>query len=939
MKRLFLAAALLLVFTVSAVAQQIEQLEQDKDVKVGKLENGLTYYIRHNEKPANRASFYLVTNVGAIQETPAQDGLAHFLEHMCLNGTKNFPGKGIISYMESIGAKFGYNINAGTGVEQTAYMLMNVPLKRETVVDSSILILHDYSHFVTNDPAEIDAERGVIIEEWRTGMNADRRSMEAHFAVLYKDSKYAKCNIIGTKEGLETFKPEELVNFYQTWYRPDLQAVVVVGDIDVNYVEEKIKEYFNRIPKAENPKAKDIIKVPDNKEPLVSVFTDKELNSTNITFIIKSEPIPEEYNSTNIGLITSLVKELLGNMLEERLDDLSKSANAPFINAGVGLGKLIETLDGFFLDVTTKDGEGLKGFEAALIELERAKKFGFTQEEYDRAKTNILKGLENRKNNADSRQNEQLCRIYMSNFLDNTPYMTPDYEYNIKKQYLDMLPLAVINQTMQQVMTAENNVILYSAPQKEGIAVPTEQELVNVLDAAKRADIKPLENAVSNEPLMDASKLKGSKIKKEEKGEFGSTVFTLANGIKVVVKPTDFKKDEIRIKTVAKGGTSFLAEELLPSMDRNVFQIYQSNAGISKFPQTQLSKMLTGKIASAKYYVGSDRHGVNVYSSPNDIETAMQLLYLSYTAPRVEKEELEVGLNQLKALIPNMEKQPNFIFSMAIQQALAKSPRNIKLTGEMLEKVNAEDIRKALDILYRDAAGTTVIVTGNVDMDTFKPLMEKYIGSIPVKLKHGKDAIDHNLNPEKGFVDNTFSVAMEIPKTSVAILYSAYDIKNNLENSVALNTLQGILDQLYTKTIREDEGGTYGVGVQAVATGSKDIKDCAILVIVFDTDYAKSQKLIQLAKDGLKEIAEQGPNAEYLAKTKENLLKNFPENQIQNSYWESLLNNYYVEGVDKFTTYTEVVNSIDGETIKNLVKDILNSGNEIDIIMNPAESK
>ncbi len=275
MKRLFLAAALIMVSMVAAVAQQVEQLEQDKDVKVGKLDNGLTYYIRHNEKPAERASFYLVTNVGAIQETPAQDGLAHFLEHMCLNGTKNFPGKGIISYMESIGAKFGYNVNAATGVEQTAYMLMNVPLNRKTVVDSSILILHDYSHFVTNDPAEIDAERGVIIEEWRTRRDANQRGREALLSVVYKDSKYATCNIIGTKENLETFKPEELVNFYQTWYRPDLQAVIVVGDVDVDYVEGKIKEYFNQIPKAENPKAKDVIKIPDNKEPLVSIFNER----------------------------------------------------------------------------------------------------------------------------------------------------------------------------------------------------------------------------------------------------------------------------------------------------------------------------------------------------------------------------------------------------------------------------------------------------------------------------------------------------------------------------------------------------------------------------------------------------------------------------------------------------------------------------------------
>lgn len=935
MKRLFLVAALLLVSTVAAVAQQVEQLEQDKGVKVGKLDNGLTYYIRHNEKPADRASFYLVTDVGAIQETPAQDGLAHFLEHMCLNGTKNFPGKGIISYMESLGAKFGANINAGTGVEQTAYMLMNVPLKRKTVIDSAILILHDYSHYVTNDPAEIDAERGVIIEEWRTRRDANQRGREAFMSVLFKDSKYAKCNIIGTKENLETFKPEELVNFYKTWYRPDLQAVVIVGDIDVDYVEGKVKEFFNTIPKAENAKAKDVIKIPENKQPLVSIFTDKELNSTDVTLFIKSEPMPEEYNTSNIGLLTSLVKRLVSNMLSERLYDISKSANAPFIDVSTGFGKMSETLEAFVLGVSTKDGEGVKGFEAALIELERAKKFGFTQDEYDRAKTNILKSLENSKNNAESRQNEQFCRIYMNNFLDNTPYMTPEYEYNITKQYLDLMSLAMINQTFPQIITEANNVISYSAPAKEGVAVPTEEELVGALETAKAADIKPLESAVSNEPLMDASKLKGSKIKREEKGEFGSTVFTLANGIKVVVKPTDFKKNEIRVKTVAKGGSSLLAEDLLPSVERNIFSSYQSNAGISKFPQTQLAKMLTGKIASAEYYIGTDRHGVSVYSSPDDLETAMQLLYLSYCEPRVEQEELEVSLNQIRTLLPNLEKQPNFIFSKAIQQAIAVSPRNVCLDKEVMDKVNAESIKGVLNTLYGDAAGTTVLVTGNVDMNTFKPLMEKYIGSIPVKAKHGRNAIDHGLTPAKGLVDNTFEVDMETPKTSVAIIYSAYNVENNLQNTVALNVLNGIMDQLYTKTIREDEGGTYGVGVEAMVFGNKEIKDCALLAIIFDTDYAKSQKLIQLAKDGLKGIAENGPDVEYLAKAKENLLKNYPENQIKNEYWESILNNYYVEGSDRFTAYKEAVENISAETVKNLAKGILDAGNETDIIMNP----
>lgn len=936
----FLNITLLFCFMAVSVFAQVNPqapLELDKSVKVGKLDNGLTYYIKKNSKPANRADFYLITDVGAIQETPAQDGLAHFLEHMCLNGTKNFPGKGIISYMESVGAKFGANINAGTGVEQTSYQLVNIPITRKGVIDSSILILHDYAAYVTNDPKEIDSERGVIIEEWRTRRDASQRMRESVMANLFKGSKYATCNIIGTKENLETFKPEELVSFYKTWYRPDLQAVVVVGDFDENYVEAKIKEIFSTIPKAINPKAKDVITIPENDEPIISIFTDKEVDGTNISFYIKSEAMPKEYRAMGVAVLNDIMEGMISTMLSERLSDISKKADAPFIQASAGFSNICKTTNVFYGDVSSKDGEGLNAFKALYVEIERAKKFGFTQEEYDRAKTNILRSLEVAKDNADSRTNDRFVRDYMSHFVSGDAYMTPEYTYNTYKAYLDMLPVAALNQAISQVIRDKNMVISFVAPQKDGLVTPTEKDLLAALEAARNTEIKALESVSVNVPLIEnTTALKGSKVNKTEQGKFGTTIWTLSNGIKVIIKPTDYKKDEVLIKSIAKGGRSILPVELLPSLESNIYQVFMSNAGISKFPQSQLTKMLSGKYASASKYIGQLEQGVNAGGSPKDLETIMQLIYLNYTATRVEASELEVGLNQIKAVLPNMLNQPNYKFSMAIQRAMADSPRNPLLDEQMLAKVSAENIKKAFDMLFADAVGTTFYITGNVNLETLKPLVEKYIGSLTVKAKKARSYVDHNLNPKKGILDKSFNVKMETPKTSVAMIYSTDAVKANLENDIVLDALQAVMDMTYTKTIREDEGGTYGVGVESAVSGEP--KDFLFLAVIFDTDFAKSKKLIDLAKKGFQDIASNGPNEEYLTKAKENLLKVFPEQQIKNSYWHNIIQKYYNNGKDNNSTYLETVNKVvTSENVKNMAKQILDANNRIDIIMNPEQ--
>ena len=937
MKKLFLSVVLVLA-AVLGFAQINPQapLELDKKVLTGKLENGLTYYVMHNQKPAQRADFYIVTNVGAVQETPDQDGLAHFLEHMCFNGTKHFPGKGIISYMESIGCAFGANINAGTGYEMTSYMLNNVPVTREGIIDSSLLILFDWSAFVTNDPAEIDAERGVILEEKRTRDGYQWRQQVALMKTLFKGSALENVSLIGSEENLKNFKPESLVNFYKTWYRPDMQSIIVVGDVDAEAVVGKIKDLFGQLPKAENPKAKEPVVVPTNTTPIVTIFTDKENNTTGVMLAAKSPAIPMQYRGLGMVMLNNLMENLIGNMANERLSDIARKADAPFHHASFGFGNMSNDLHALITEVSSKDGEAIPAFTALVTELERIKRYGFTPDEFDRAKINILKRYETEKNNADSRQNPQFVNAFISHFTQGEPYMDPEYAYNTVQQYLAMLSVDMVNMAAKQLYGDENLVIFYTAPQKEGLAVPTEADLTAVLSAVKTAEIEAPKATVTNEPLMDASALSGSKVKKEEAGEFGTTVWTLENGMQIIVKPTEYKKDEVMIKAVANGGRSILADELIPSFESNIFATYLNGSGVSKFPKSQLIKMLTGKVVAVSPYIGSLEHGVTAAGSPKDLETMMQLMYLFYTAPRFEASEFEAGFNQLKAIVPNIMKQPDMVFSKVLQETItSNSARMPFISEQMLEKVSIEDIKKGYTQLMADQAGLKVYITGNVNMDELKPMVEKYIGSLPVLSAKGTSWVDEGIVAPKGIQKNHFTTPMESPKTSVAIIYNG-EMKKNLENDIKMSVLGSVLDQLYTKTIREDEGGTYGVSTMAQVEGEP--KPEFSILIIFDTDKAKAPKLIELAKQGLKEIAENGPNAEYVTKAKENMIKAFPEKQIHNSYWHNLAYQWYSHGRNNFNNYVETVEKVaTPESIQKLVQEILSQGNEYELVMNPAK--
>ena len=931
MKRLFITLAALIAATV-ALAQA--PLPNDPEVRVGKLDNGMTYYIRHNDQPAQRAEFYLATDVGAYQESDDQDGLAHFLEHMCFNGTKNFPDKLLLEWLQSIGAEFGRNINASTGFEQTQYMLNNIPIARESVIDSCLLILHDYSHFVTCDPAEIDAERAVILEERRTRRNAQWRMFEKSLPYYFGDTPYAKRTLIGGEEQLKTFAYESLTNFYKTWCRPDLQAVIVVGDVDVDQIEAKLKTIFADIPAAENPQEKIIYSLPQNEEPIIGVITDPEATSSSIEVLWKGTPIPKEMANTDAAFITELMKSYIYYIMTERFGDITAKPDAPFLGANLGIGRLCTSCEAVFGTVEFKEGDYANAFAAFMTEVEKMKRFGFTDGEVERAKAKILSHYEKAVEAASTRKNADFVYPLLNAFYYNEPYMTPEIELELAKAVCTQLSAPILSQVAAAMITDDNMVVLYNGPEKEGLVNPTEEEIAAILTATKSAEIEANVEEAINEPLI-STELKGSKVKKTSTGIYGSTVWTLKNGVKVVVLPTQHKKDQVLFNLEWEGGKTLIATEDMPSFEDNIWALFLNNSGISKFPNTTLSKMLAGKQVSISPNIGGTTHSISGQSTPKDLETALQLMYLFVADPRFDPEEYETGIQQIKAVLPNLVNTPDFKFQQFVSEKLyGGNERVVVINDEVLEAANLETIERVYRQLFKNAAGATLTIVGNVDLETLKPMVEKYVGSIP----KGKKAAGLNkknmIQMAKGVSEDVLNVEMATPKKTVFQVWSAY-MPVTTKDIVTLNVASYVLDMIYTKTIREKEGGTYGVGSNLSA--AREPYSRYTFMVQFDTNPEQAEKLCGLTAQYLKELAQNGPTAEELAMALENLKKNVPESRISNSYWKSALELNLEHGIDYDAEYEAALESVTAEDVKALMQAVLAQDNFIQIVLAPQE--
>ena len=921
---------------MEAMIEQMPKLPNTELVTIGHLDNGLTYYIRHNALPKGRAEFYLATNVGAIQEEyPSQDGLAHFLEHMCFNGTEHFPDKGILDYLRSIGAEFGRNINAATGFEETQYMLNNIPVERETVVDSCLMILADYSHYVLNKPSEIDAERGVIIEERRTRRNALWRTMEASLPYYFGEgTKPASCTLIGTQEHLETFLPESLTAFYQTWYHPANQAVIVVGDIDVDRTKAKIEEIFGPIPAKENPKPKGIISIEDHAIPRIGIITDPETTSPSVEIIWHSPASPEGINATVYGQLNEIMKYVISSVMSERFNDITSKPDSPYLDASLYIDELIyEDIDAVLGEVTLREENILGGFKDFYTELVRLQRHGITDAEFNRVKTDLLSNLETRVNKAETRKNPEFIRPIINNFFDRKPLMEPDADLQIAQVIFGQLNAGAVSQVVAQLISDENLVIVYSGPQKEGIATPNAEQLLKVVYDVNASEVAAPEGEEIPEAFLDPAKLKGSPVKKVGTGIYGSTRWTLKNGVDVYVYPTDLAKDQILFNLMKDGGSSLISTEDLASFDNALLRAFNGNCGVSSFSGTVVNKMLKGKNLSVTPYIDQLENGINGNSTVKDLETALQLVYLMYTDPRFDAEEWSNSINQLESVLPNMEGQPNYKLQSQMYSTLyGNNPRKQVISMDKISKASLEVFEKNYRKLFADAAGARMIIVGDVNPESLKPLVEKYIGSIP-KGKKALKWVDPKEDLVKGNVVNVFEVDMQTPKSTVLQVYNA-DVPFDYSKDASMEAISYIMDMRYTQSLREEEGGTYGAS--AYGYFERRPKQNVVYEVYFDCKPALCDKLRELAVSGLKDLAQNGPTDEELSAAKLNLQKNLPESRQRNNWWLNSIDLYLTYGIDRDAAYEEGIESVSKESIKALLNEMIAQGNFIELVMKPA---
>ena len=940
MKKLTMLVAAAFAMT-SAMAQlnPMEPIPADKDVRTGKLENGMTYYIRHNEKPKGQADFHILHDVGAIQENDAQQGLAHFLEHMAFNGTKNLPGKQMIEYLEKVGVKFGANLNAGTSWDMTSYMMKDVPTSREGIIDSALLILHDWSHFIALQPEEIDSERGVIMEELRTRDNASWRSTMKMLQALGKGTKYEHRNLIGYLDGLKGFHHKELEDFYNQWYRPDYQAVVVVGDIDVDAVENKIKTLMSDIPvPAADAARKETITVPDNEDPIISIYTDPEMQGSKIQLFVKRPALPEQMNNLIYGEMFDVIQAYMTTMENARLQEISMKPDAPFLGAGMGSGEIgvIPTLNATTFVAMTQDGKLAEGFEAIYTEMEKVRRYGFTQGEFERAQNDLMRRAERAYANRNDRRNGEFVQTYLNNYSKNTPMPDAETEWQLDSMLIKMINVEAVNGFAQQVIYPRNQVIVVTAPEKEGIVNPTAEELLAIREKVANAEIEAYEDNTVKEPLIpEGTVLKGSPVKKTAQDvTLGTTEWTLANGVKVVVKPTTYKADEVRMSAVAKGGLSILSDEEFYMGE--MMPAFNSMSGVGKFSATDLKKQLSGKSASVQPSVENYASAVNGYCSPKDLETMMQLLYLNFTQPRFDQNDYNTLMKMLRSQLDNVKSNPDYLMEEKfIDVAYGNNPRRQMISTEIIDKFSFEALPAIYRKLYPDANSFTFTIVGNVDLDALKPLVEKYIGSIPVS-KKAMTFADDKCAPVKGDVTEEFTAPMQQPKVSVHYMFSG-KMPYTLKDKAALTFLTQALNSRYLISIREEKGGTYGVQVSGSTEYIPD--ETYKLDIRFDTNEEMADELREIVMKEIREIAENGPKTEDIEKNREFMLKSWKNSLEQNAGWMNYIQAKYGPGLEYLKDYEQVIRSLTNADVQAMAKKVLGDNNLVKVVMRPAKEK
>ena len=934
MKRFF--SVLGLSLGVLMLAAQ-ETLPQDPEVRTGKLKNGMTYYIRHNAKEPGLADFYIAQRVGSIQEEPRQRGLAHFLEHMAFNGTKNFPGKGkrlgIVPWCESIGVKFGANLNAYTSVDQTVYHIGSAPLKREGIIDSCLLVLHDWSHYLLLEDEEIDKERGVIHEEWRARRagRAVQRLMEQAMPKVYKGTKYEDCMPIGSMDIVDNFPYQDLRDYYHKWYRPDLQGIVVVGDVDVDKMEKKIKKLFGSIPMPKNPAKFEKYPVGDNERMIVDIEKDAEQPVVLFHLYMKRDATPDDQKNNEAYLRSVYVDELVNYMVNSRLTELRQQPNPPFQSATGRMSNffLSRTKEAFSLSVGCRQENILGSIICAVALCEQARQHGFSQAELERAKTFRLNHNERKYNERNDRTNSKLVTLCVNNFLDGEPLISMDTQWELTQKFDREVTLEEANKAVRELITDQNQVVIMYAPDKESVKLPTEAQLEDVVLATQRQHFAPYEEEKVDDRLLMQEPQAGT-IVSEKAWKHGFTQLTLSNGMQVYVRPSTLSANTIQLKMKADGGTSNCGLE-----DINNIQMISSavsEAGVGPWDATTLRKKLSGKSVRVQTSVTGRSQSITGGASIKDAETMMQLAYLYFTSPRHDPAAFESLRSRTHSFLNNRNASPRVDYNDSVTAILyGHHPRLEPMNQQRLAKVDYDRMMQIYKQQFSNAADFQTVIIGNMSIDELRPLICKYLASLP-RTDAPKAKVNEDNLPKYQLGDKTvtFRKQMATPLANVSIFYLA-DIEFSPKNDLVLDFLKRVLSIAYTDSVREEKGGTYGVSVDFSL--ESDEHPNATLRISYNADPSRYEELNPIVYEQLRIIAEQGPQPASMEKVRQYLLKQYDQVCITNDYWTYVAWHELDDEADFDTGYCDMVRQMTAADVQQMARVLLQQKNRIEITM------
>ncbi len=912
MNKLKFALLAILVFTFF-YAELISQnngtkIPLDTRVKTGELSNGMKYYIMQNKKPEKRAELRLVVNAGSVCEDDDQKGLAHFCEHMAFNGTKNFPRQELIDYIQSIGMQFGADLNAYTSFDQTVYMLQ-VPTDDKQILEKGMLILQDWGSSISFVDEEIDKERGVIWEEWRSGKGAEERIYQKQLPYMFYDSKYAQRDVIGDTAIILHAPYEAFKRFYRDWYRPNNMAIIVVGDIDVDYIENYIKTNFSKLQNPSNPRPREKYTIGKPNQPLISVETDKELSTPQISITFLH---PERANIFVNTIKSQFTEYLFATMLNNRYNEYRTNPNPPFLFAYGYYDSYIGDKDAFQALCYAKSDDIEYSYKTLLTELFRAYQSGFTASELERAKTQIVRDIEKQIDELDKTESRNHANKLIQYFLTETPMAHPKQMLEYASQFLPKITLDEVNTRFKEVITPQNPIILISAPEMEGIKYPNKNSALALFNEIRNMNLASYEDKVTDKPLFSKKITPGKIIKEKQNKALDYTDLELSNGVRVILKKTDFKNDEILVQAFSEGGSSLVSNQDFAEMQLASQVISQS--GIDEFDYNTLNKMLTGKIVRISSYVTNLEEGLTGNSSVKDIETMFQLLHLSFTNPRLDNNALQAAINRYKDMIKTASNDPERVFfDSTTAITYDYNPRILPLTNEQLDKIDGKKLFELYKQRFANPADFTFIIIGSIDIDATKKYLEKYIASLPTN-KTKEKWVDVKLRPTKKMID--WSLYKGIDHKSVVLLQQFGDFEFNPQNRLAMRALNEYLDNRLREVIREDKSGTYGA--YAGLSGVKYPYENYTLTIYWGCQPERVDELTNAVIDILKEIKTKDADDKNIQKIKETFLRDWEMRKIENRYWSSVIKNsiFYNEDASYIPEYNKMIDKIDAKMIR-----------------------